>query len=119
MFIRSFSCLLFISTFACTASNNQSGSQNPALESFAAKPSAFRVSLTDAPHEQLKSVFVNIHSIELWLSKGDKEARLVLAKDLGSVNLMALQNGVLLPAHDFTLPSGITIKKVRIMLEAS
>ncbi|MCB0369314.1 MAG: DUF4382 domain-containing protein [Bdellovibrionales bacterium] len=86
------------------------------LESYSAKPSNFRVSLTDAPSQELKSVFVNVASAEIWISKAGKEARVQIAKDLGMVDLLTLRNGVLLPLQDINLPEGVTVSQIRLVL---
>lgn len=97
------------------ATNNASAS-TPILESYSAKPANFRFSLTDAPSKDLKSVFVNVHSAEVWLKKGDKEARVQLGKDLGLIDLMTLRNGVLLPVEDFNIPEGVEVTQIRLIL---
>lgn len=86
------------------------------LESYSPKPSNFRVSLTDAPSKELKSVFVNVLSAEVWLRKDSKEARVVIGKNIGLIDLMTLRNGVLLPFEDFKIPEGIEVSKIRLIL---
>lgn len=84
--------------------------------SFAPAPSNFRLSLTDAPKEDLKEVNVNVHHIELFLGKGAVEKRLILANGLGMVNLLDLQNGVILPLADVNMPEGVEISQIRLVL---
>jgi hypothetical protein len=86
------------------------------LESYSPKPSNFRVSLTDAPSKELKSVFVNVLSAEVWLKKDSKEARVVIGKNIGLIDLMTLRNGVLLPLEDFKVSEGIEVSKIRLIL---
>lgn len=86
------------------------------LQSYSAQGYNFRVSLTDAPSKDLKSVFVNVLNAELWLTKGGKSGRLVVAKDLGLVDLMKLRNGVLLPMEDVQIPEGATVTDIRLIL---
>jgi hypothetical protein len=88
------------------------------LESYSSKSKSanFRVSLTDAPSKNLKSVFVNVLSAEVWVSKGDKSARVVIAKNLGLVDLMTLRNGKLLTMEDFHIPEGVVVSKMRLIL---
>lgn len=86
------------------------------LISFAPKNNNFRVSLTDAPKDDLKSVFVNVVNAELWLEKGGKSARLVIAKDLGMVDLLTLRNGLLMTMADITIPEGVSITQIRLIL---
>lgn len=93
-----------------------SSSQTP-LQSFAPKPSSFRLSLTDAPAKNLKSVFVNVHSAEVWIEKEGHRARLILARNVGAIDLMTLRNGVMMPLEDFEIPAGIKVEKVRLILE--
>lgn len=95
--------------------DNTNSSQTQ-LESYSPKPSNFRVSLTDAPSKELKSVFVNILNAEVWLKKGTKEVRVVIGKNIGFIDLMTLRNGVLLPLEDLLLPEGIVVSKIRFIL---
>ena len=86
------------------------------LQSYSSKGSNFRVSLTDAPAKQLKSVFVNVESVELWLTKAGRSGRLVVGKNLGMVDLMTLRNGVLLPIQDVTIPAGAAVSEIRLLI---
>ncbi len=84
---------------------------------YAANPQNFRLSLTDAPNEQLKSVFVNVKYAEMRVSGKGKEARLRVAEGLGPVDLLTLQNGVTLPMADLDLPEDVVISQIRLVLE--
>jgi hypothetical protein len=86
--------------------------------SYAAGPKNFRLNLTDAPNHDIKSVFVNIKHAELRLSGGGKEGRLIVAENLGVVDLLKLQNGVLLPMADLNLPNDVTVTQIRLVLES-
>ena len=86
------------------------------MGSFPVSGSNFRVSLTDAPAKELKSVFVNIKHVELWLERDGKEARLITGQNFGLVDLMKLQAGVLLPIRDLNIPERVNVKKVRLVL---
>jgi hypothetical protein len=86
------------------------------LVDYAPKPSNFRVSLTDAPAKELTSVFVNLHSIELWIRQGEHRGRLILTRNSGMIDLMTLRNGVLLDIQDITMPTGISIEEIRLVL---
>lgn len=101
---------------ACTKSTSELAVNSP-IESFASQPMNFRVSLTDAPIDGFTNVFVNIDSLELWLEKGGKEARLIVGKDRGLVDLLTLRNGVVLPIADFQMPVGVTVKEIRILVK--
>lgn len=98
------------------SSDNNNASASSQLETYSPKPANFRVSLTDAPAKDLKSVFVNVLSVEVWLKKDVKEARVVIGKNLGMVDLMTLRNGVLLPIEDLSLPAGIEVTRIRLIL---
>lgn len=102
---------------ACSA-NISSLSDSPAvpLQIYSSKTGNFRLSLTDAPTKELKSVFVNVKNAELWLTMGGKSARLVVAKNLGMVDLMTLLNGELLPMQDLQIPAGATVTHIRLIL---
>ncbi|MBC7419899.1 MAG: DUF4382 domain-containing protein [Bdellovibrio sp.] len=107
---------VFLFLGACSATNSTLGEITPPLQSYSSKTGNFRLSLTDAPARQLKSVFVNVKNAELWLTQGGKSARLVVAKNLGMVDLMMLRNGVLLPMHDLQIPAGATVTHIRLIL---
>ena len=89
----------------------------PLLSSFPATSNNLRISLTDAPSRKLKSVFVNIDHAELFVSKGGANGRLMVAQDLGLVDLMTLRNGVLLPMQDLNLAAGVQITGIRLVLK--
>jgi hypothetical protein len=88
------------------------------LSSFPAVSSNLRISLTDAPSRNLKSVFVNVDHAELFVNKGGSQGRLIVAQNLGLVDLMTLRNGVLLPMQDLTIPAGTEITQIRLVLKA-
>ncbi len=92
--------------------------QGAPLESFSPKlnNNNFRISLTDAPSKDLSEVIVNISSIELWLEKGGKAARLIIGQNLGQVDLMKLRNGILLPVQDVYIPPGVSVTQLRLVL---
>jgi hypothetical protein len=117
--------LILVSSLALIISCSNNGTNvigtnatDTQLESYSSKSKAanFRVSLTDAPSKDLKSVFVNVLSAEIWVSKGDKSARVVIAKNLGLVDLMTLRNGKLLTLEDFHIPEGVVVSKMRLIL---
>jgi hypothetical protein len=85
---------------------------------YASQPYNFRLNLTDAPNDALKSVYVNVKYAELRLSGGGKEARLIVAKNLGQVDLLKLQDGVTLPMADLNLPEAVTVTQIRLVLAA-
>lgn len=77
-----------------------------------------RLSLTDAPSKDLKSVWVNVDHAELFVKRGGGQGRLIVAQNLGMVDLMTLRNGVSLPMQDMTLPVGTEISAIRLVLKA-
>lgn len=84
---------------------------------YAPKPANLRLNLTDAPHDELKNVFVNIDHAEILLSGGGKKARLILGQNMGLVDLMTLRNGVLLPIEDVAIPNGVSAHQIRLVLK--
>lgn len=82
------------------------------------QPNNLRISLTDAPSRELKNVFVNVDHAELFIKKGSTEKRVLVAQGLGMVDLLTLRNGVLLPMHDLTIPEGVEITGIRLVLAA-
>lgn len=76
-----------------------------------------RISLTDAPSKNLKSVFVNVDHAELFVRRGGGQGRLIVAQNLGMIDLMTLRNGVSLPMQDIALPIGTEINGIRLVLK--
>ena len=89
------------------------------LTNYPAGNNNMRLSLTDAPSRELEQVFVNVDHAELFVKKGSQEARLVVAQDLGLIDLLQLKNGVLLPMHDLSLPTGLEITGIRLILKGT
>jgi hypothetical protein len=91
---------------------------SPFLSSYPSGNNNLRISLTDAPSKDLKNVFINVDHAELFVRKGSGEGRLIVAQDLGLIDLMTLRNGVLLPLEDLSLPAGLEITAIRLVLKA-
>lgn len=98
---------------------NSSNNDSMYLSSYPSSNNNLRVSLTDAPSKDLKSVFVNIDHVELFVKKGGNEGRLIIAQNLGMIDLMTLRNGVLLPLQDLSLPIGLEITAMRLVLKGN
>lgn len=112
---KSFKNVLFV--FSATLIGcSQTNSTLSSTALFAPKPANLRVNLTDAPNEELSTVNVNVSHVELWLEKEGNEKRLIIAQNLGNVDLLTLQNGVLLPLQDITMPEGVAVKHIRVIL---
>ncbi len=107
----------------CNGAPNQGSSAGlgmaSLLSSYPAGTNNMRLSLTDAPSRDLEQVFVNVDHAELFVKKGGKEARLIVAQDLGLIDLLQLKNGVMLPMHDLTLPTGLEITGIRLVLKGT
>lgn len=94
-----------------------SGSPAMPVGSFPVTANNLRISLTDAPSRELKSVFVNIDHAELFVEKGGAKGRIIVSQNLGMVDLMTLRNGVLLPMEDLSLSTGLQITGIRLVLK--
>ncbi len=105
-----------VATMIGCAGSTDSRSESRYLSSYAEKPHNFRLSLTDAPNDDLTAVVVNIKHAELRVSGGGKEARVIAAENLGPINLLDLQNGVTLPMEDMQLPAGVRVTQIRLVL---
>lgn len=112
---------------ACKSGTSLLGGETSGLPASEASPSMpvgsfpvtannLRISLTDAPSRELKSVFVNIDHAELFVQKGGARGRIIVSQGLGMVDLMTLRNGVLLPMQDLSLSSGLQITGIRLVL---
>ena len=86
--------------------------------SFPVTANNLRISLTDAPSRNLKSVFVNVDHAELFVQKGGAKGRIIVSQGLGMVDLMTLRNGVLLPMQDLSLSTGLQITAIRLVLKS-
>ncbi|MFM6928388.1 MAG: DUF4382 domain-containing protein [Bdellovibrio sp.] len=100
------------------SSSTSLGDATAASSSQAAAAKNARVSfkLVDAPNKELKSVIVNIDHMEVVLAGKGKAGRLILAQNLGQVDLLQLQNGVSLPLQDVVAPEGLRIQQIRLIL---
>lgn len=78
-----------------------------------------RVSLTDAPNKDIKEVVVNVEHMELFLKKGSVEKRVFIGKNTGAIDLLKLQNGVILPLQDLSIPEGVAIGQIRLILNGT
>ncbi len=108
----------------CSGSPNSGGGSAdlgavPLLSSHPSGVNNMRLSLTDAPSRELEQVFVNVDHAELFVKKGGQAARLIVAQDLGLIDLLQLKNGVMLPMHDLALPTGIEITGIRLVLKGT
>ncbi|WP_409478862.1 DUF4382 domain-containing protein [Pseudobdellovibrio sp. HCB154] len=102
---------------ACSRQGTVDTSGNSYLSSYPQeKTDNLRVSMTDAPSKDLKNVFVNVSHAELFVNNGGKNSRIVVAQGLGLVDLLTLRNGVLLPMQDFSLPEGVQVTGIRLVL---
>ncbi len=112
--------VLFAASFlgACSIqSANQEASTGSAQGLNPQTQSLVSFKLTDAPNESLKSVVVNIDHMEVLVAGSNKAGRLILAQDLGPVDLLKLQNGVTLPLKDVVAPAGLKIQQIRLVLK--
>ncbi len=108
--------LLAFSQFRCVESGGGSSAALGSNQLLASNDPVLKIHLIDAPNHNLKSVFVNVDHMELFLAKGGVEKRLIIGQGLGPVDLLQLQNGVMLPLADFQMPEGIEVREVRLVL---
>lgn len=114
----------FLSILACDITPVNPSSKSTMLSSLgylSSYPASgnLRISLTDAPSKELKNVFVNVDHAELFVQNGSGEARLIVAQNLGLIDLLTLRNGVLLPMQDLSLPVGVSINAIRLVLKGN
>lgn len=112
--------LAFLLLLGCQTGSNSTDpavSSSETLKNFSSDPQKnMRISLTDAPKEELSQVFVNIKEIELFIKKGQSEGRVRLGVNMGTIDLLLLRNGVMMPIEDFRLAPGTQVSKVRMIL---
>ncbi len=114
--IRVLTIFGLIGLSACNGSTESSPGSNK-VSSYAHQPYNFRLSLTDAPNDNLTAVMVRVKYAELRVAGAGKEARIRAAENLGPINLLDLQNGVTLPMADLQFPAGIQVTQIRLVLE--
>lgn len=93
--------------------------QSGILASYPSSGKNFRLSLTDAPNDNLASVFVNIKSVELKFEKDGDISTWEVAKGLGMVDLLTLQNGKLKHLADLSIEKRSSLRQIHIVLENS
>lgn len=103
---------------ACAGTSGHDGGLN-SNGTYAASPNNFRLSLTDAPNDDLTAVIVNVKFAELRLEGHGKKARLIVAENLGPIDLLQLQNGVTLPMADLDIPDDVKVTQIRLVLDSA
>jgi hypothetical protein len=116
--IRPAATLLALGLLACSKATGPADVQSPE-GAFASKPYNMRLSLTDAPNDDLREVVVNVARAELRLNRDGKQARVIVARDLGPINLLSLQSGVILPLADLSIPDQVSVTQIRLVLNSS
>lgn len=119
--IAGIGAVLMLASCSQTAEGPSGEGSGVASQSAVDPSSQARVSfkLTDAPNKDLKSVVVDIDHMEVLLAGEGKAGRLQLAKGLGPVDLLTLQNGVTLPLQDIVAPAGLQVQQIRLILKSS
>lgn len=114
----SFSTISCVQNQESQVSSNQAGGQSTNnLASYSASGNNFKLSLTDAPNKEVAEVVVNIDRILLKAGSESKKIELVMAKDIGQVDLLTLQNGKMMGISDLHLPVGTKVNQARLILK--
>ncbi|MCF8060287.1 MAG: DUF4382 domain-containing protein [Bacteriovoracaceae bacterium] len=108
---------------ACQVENGEGSSSNKEnsltvgyLSKYSPVGNNLKVSLTDAPHDDLAEVVVSIKEVILKVN-GNKGNELSIAQNLGPIDLLTLQNGVMMGIADMQLPTGTKVNQIRLILE--
>ncbi len=97
---------------------DSSGASGIILSKYSESGNNFFVSLTDAPNEELSKVYVNIKEVLLKVGgSGNKRAEVKIAQQVGIVDLLTLQDGLMMGMADLNLPVGLKVNQVRLVLE--
>lgn len=80
------------------------------------QPANLKFFLTDKPLNNVSEVNVNIDHMELLLERGGKQARINIAQNLGTINLLNFRNGILLGVSDINIPEDVSVKQIRMVL---
>lgn len=100
----------------CSTSDSGSPLANEVIKIQTEGSATLKLSLTDAPNDELSSVVVNVSHMEVLLEGMGKKGRLIVAENLGPVDLLTLQNGVTLPLSQASIPAGVRATQVRLVL---
>ncbi|WP_413586854.1 DUF4382 domain-containing protein [Bdellovibrio sp. HCB274] len=114
--------LLMGVTFVVSCSPSQNGggiNSGASMQASSVNQAKVNFSLVDAPNKDIKSVVVDIDHLEVLVAGASKAGRLQLAKGLGPVDLLQLQNGVSLPLQSIVAPDGLQIQQIRLILKES
>ncbi|UYL07526.1 DUF4382 domain-containing protein [Bdellovibrio sp. SKB1291214] len=111
--------MVFVGACSPQSVSNSASVGSSSLSVDASKQAAVSFKLVDAPNKEIKSVVVDIDHLEVLVAGASKSGRLQLAKGLGPVDLLKLQNGVSLPLQDIVAPDGLQIQQIRLILKDS
>ncbi len=101
-----------------TSSDDSTVESEEVLSQYSETGNNFRVSLTDAPNKELSKVYVNIKEVLLKVGgSGNKKAEVKIAQNVGIVDLLTLQDGVMMEMADLSLPVGMKVNQIRLILE--
>lgn len=76
------------------------------------------LALRQATKSGAQSVIINVDHIELMLSKGEQQGRLILAENLGPIDLLNLGETLKLDLASLSLPANIQMHQIRLVLKA-
>ncbi len=111
--------MVFIASCSPQSASNLGSDVASSLSIDRSREAAVNFKLVDAPNKEIKSVVVDIDHLEVVVAGVSKVGRLILAKGLGSVDLLKLQNGISLPLQEIVAPHGLQIQQIRLILKDS
>ncbi|QDK44791.1 DUF4382 domain-containing protein [Bdellovibrio sp. ZAP7] len=111
--------MVFIASCSPQSATNLNSEVASSLSIDSSREALVNFKLVDAPNKDIKSVVVDIDHLEVVVAGASKVGRLILAKGLGSVDLLKLQNGISLPLQEIVAPNGLQIQQIRLILKDS
>lgn len=119
LFNRSKLLLLILPGLLISCQNGTDSSGQMAMSSLGtvSQIARLKISLVDAPSDNLKEVHVNIKHFEILLAGAGKKGRVIFGEGMGDVDLLTLQHGVQLPLSEIRVPDGLQIQQIRMVLE--
>lgn len=80
--------------------------------------SSVNFKLTDTSDDRFAQIMVNVQEVEVILVKANKGAKVIVAQNVGFLNLLDFRNGLPLNLSSIEIPDGVFIREIRLRLEA-
>jgi len=107
---------------AGSASGNSAASTaavNNSTSAVSAAAKNMKIQMTSVASSSIKSLVLNIARVDAVVIANNQTAVVNLASNIGSVDMMSIQNGLSSTLADINLPTGVSIQQIDVVLAAS